>query len=284
MINLSVYFVTLNEEKRLPLALEKAAQVADEIVVVDSGSIDGTEEIARRYGARFIFNRWESIGHQVKFAEQCCSNKWVLRLDADEVLSDELIEEIRKIKIKPEYHGYKLRIGNVFPGRDVPSRWVKHYKLIRLYNREAMEMSGRFGHDDVSFKIKNQRINTLRGFVCHYSYLGLNHQVEKRLFESDMQLKRAVHEGKHYSPWRMVGTLSLNFLKVFFINRFFLYGFWGFIFASGVGHLRFLKFAKFYENEQLKLHDYYPLRRGMTPLGAAFSLQKPGKDKKGYSQ
>ena len=70
---------------------------------------------------------------------------------------------------------------------------------------------------------------------------------------SDMRagILKEIREEKKYPPWRMVGASSLNFLKVFVINRYFLYGFWGFIFALSVGHLRFLKFAKFYENEQL---------------------------------
>ncbi|MGI6253551.1 MAG: glycosyltransferase family 2 protein [Aminivibrio sp.] len=279
MILLSVYLVTLNEERRLPYALEKAALLADEIIVVDSGSIDDTEKIAKKFGAKFIHNPWKSIGHQVSFAEKCCSHKWVLRLDADEVLSDELVEEIRQIKKNPEYDGYKLRIGDVYPGRDLPLRWVKHYKLIRLYNRDAMEMSGAFGHDDVVFKIKKPRIKTLSEFVCHYSYLGLNHLYEKRLFESDMQLKRALLEKKNYSPWRMVGAMFLNFIKVFFVDRYIFYGFWGFIMALSVGHLRFLKFAKFYENNQLEKHVYLPLQDDMVALGNAFAVED-GKSEK----
>lgn len=264
MIPLSVYFVTLNEEKRLSLALEKAALVADEIVVVDSGSVDGTESVARKYGAVFIFHPWESIGHQVSFAEKCCSNRWVLRLDADEVLSDELVEEIKRVKEEPRYHGYKVRIGNMFPGRSAPIRWVKHYRWVRLYNRDAMEMSGRLGHDDVVFKIKNPRIKTLHGFVHHFSYFGLNNLFQKRLRASDMQLKRAIEERKSYSPWRMVGALPLNVLKVFILDRFFLYGFWGFIFAVSVGHHRFLKFAKFYEYDCLSKHGYLGLEDTLT--------------------
>ena len=262
MIKLSVYFVTLNEELRLPEALKKAALVADEIVVVDSGSTDKTEEIAAHHGARFIFHPWQSIGQQVSFAEKCCTHRWVLRLDADEVLSDELVKEILLLKEGPRHEGYKLRIGNVLPGVKAPLRWVKHYRLIRLYNRDAMEMSGRFGHDDVVFTVKNPRIKTLHGFVHHFSYLGLNHLFEKRLFESDMQLKRALEECTVYSPWRMVGTMTLNFLKVFFVDRYFLYGFWGFILAISVGHLRFLKFAKYYEYQQLQRYEYAGLNRG----------------------
>ena len=137
--------------------MDALVKVADEIVVVDSGSTDKTESIVREYTDKFYYNKFISIGHQVKVAEELCSNKWVLRLDADEELSDELIKEILDIKENPDCDGYFLRIGEVFPGYSKPNRWVKHYKLIRLYNREKMAMSGKHGHDDVDFICKSPK-------------------------------------------------------------------------------------------------------------------------------
>lgn len=255
MIPLSVYYVTQDEERRLPRSLARAAEVADEIVVVDSGSTDRTEEIARGFGARFIHNDWVSIGHQVSFAERCCTNPWVLRLDADEVLSEGLVKEILEVKRGPRFDGYRLRIGDVFPGIEKPSRWVKHYKLIRLYNREKMRMSGRFDHDDVVFGDSTPHVGLLVNFVHHYSLLSLEHLIGKGNASTGMQVKRALVDGKRYSPWRMVGASTLGFLKLFLLGRFFFYGFWGFIASVVYGQMRFLKFAKYYEYRQLQALD-----------------------------
>ena len=85
---LSLYVITLNEEKRLAKTLSSAKDLVDEIIIVDSGSTDRTKEIALSFGAKFIFHEWESYGHQVKFAEEQCSYRWVIRLDADEVISE----------------------------------------------------------------------------------------------------------------------------------------------------------------------------------------------------
>ncbi len=255
-MKISVYFVVKNEEKRLPMALKQAIKVADEIVVVDSGSIDGTERIAKEFGARFLKNEWKSIGHQVSFAEKSCSHRWVLRLDADEVLSDEIIEEILEIKKNPLMDGYKFRIGDVYPGIPNPSYWAQHFKLVRLYDTEKIRMSGTFGHDDVVFLDKNARVALLHNFVRHYCYLGIAHMVNKRNGQTDMQIRRAVAEGKNYSPFRMVGTLFLTFLNYFFRKRLFVYGFWGYIDSVSIAFARFTKFAKFYEYRQLQKYDY----------------------------
>ena len=77
--------------------LESVKSLVDEIVIVDSGSTDKTEEIARSYGAKFLFHEWQSSGHQVKIAEDNCSHEWVMRLDADEVIPPSLAEEISGI-------------------------------------------------------------------------------------------------------------------------------------------------------------------------------------------
>jgi glycosyltransferase involved in cell wall biosynthesis len=253
---LSLYIITLNEERRLPMVLDSVAGLVDEIVIVDSGSTDDTEDIARRYGARFIHHEWESVGHQVKWAEEQCANRWVLRLDADEVVSSELAREISDIRQNGRYDAYYLRLGDVIVGRAKPNPWVWHYKKIRLYDRDAFTMDGALGHDDVVKVNENATAAVARNFIHHSSYLTMHQVLEKHTIESDRLVARAVVQKKNYSPWRMVGMFSINFFKRFFIHRFFLYGFWGFIYSVEYAFFRFLKFSKFYEQEQLKKYKY----------------------------
>jgi glycosyltransferase involved in cell wall biosynthesis len=255
---LSLFIITQNEEKRLPLVLESVRGLVDETVVVDSGSTDGTEAIVRRYGGRFLRHEWESVGHQVKWAEEQCSHGWVLRLDADEVVSPELREEIMRCRENGSDDAYYLRISEMVAGRARPNPWVKHYRLIRLYNRDSYTMAGTLGHDDVICIKPGAKTKLLSGFIHHYSYISIHQLVQKYNVESGRLVDRAAAIGKNYSPWRMAGAMSLNFFKRFILDRFFLYGFWGFIYSVEYAHLRFLKFSKFYEAKQFEKHEYPP--------------------------
>ena len=245
---ISLYVITFNEEKRLARTLSSAKDLVDEIIIVDSGSTDKTQEIAKSFGAKFIYHKWESVGHQVKFAEEQCAYKWVLRLDADEVNSQDLAQEIKAIKLNARKDGYILPRGEVFPGMQHANKLVWHYKEIRLYNRDFWTMSGTLGHDDVIKANENATFGTCRNFIDHYSFISVSQIVEKYNIESDRLAERAITQQKNYSPFRLVGAATLEFLKFYVLGRFFLLGWWGFIHCVNLSFLRFLKFPKFYEH------------------------------------
>ena len=244
---LSLYIITLNEERRLGAVLESVKGLVDEIVIVDSGSTDRTEEIAKSYGARFLFHKWKSVGHQVKWAEDQCTYRWVLRLDADEVVSPKLADEIRDVKLRGTKDGYILPRGEVYPGMKHANPWVKHYREIRLYCRDGWTMSGQLGVDDVVKVRPDATYGECKHFIDHYSFISIHQIIEKYDVESRRLAERAVIQKKNYSPWRLVGCSTLEFLKYYLLGRFFLLGWWGFIHCVNLSYLRFLKFAKYYE-------------------------------------
>ncbi len=96
---ISVFIITQDAERTIDQVLEKASQIADEIIIVDSGSVDSTLEIAKKYTSKTYHQDWLGYSAQKNLALSFCNNEWVLSLDADEVLTDELIEEIKVLEL-----------------------------------------------------------------------------------------------------------------------------------------------------------------------------------------
>lgn len=247
MVKISAYVITFNEEKRLGRTLDALEKVADEIVVVDSGSTDRTEEIAKQHNVRFMHRDWISYANQKNFAQNQCTNEWLLSIDADEVLSDELIAEINEVKKDPLYVVYKMRIGDMFPGLKRPRRFTKMYNLERLYHRDYATMYPDLLTKDRIALTEDVRIGQLKGLVHHYSYLTLENQINKLNRFTNQVIETALSEGKHYSRVRLVTEFFRQFLRYYIIKRQFLNGRWGFVSAVTLAYFRFLKIAKWFE-------------------------------------
>lgn len=249
-MKLSVYLVTLNEELRLEKTLKAAAKVADEIVVVDSGSTDKTEKIAKKYHAEFLFHKWKNISSQKHFAQNKCSNDLVLSLDADEVLSDELIKEIQQIKKNPTADAYKMKICDMLPGDKKPRFFAKTYNQVRLYNRKKANMPDDLTHDRVVLG-DNCTVVQLKSKVHHYSYVSLTQLWYKLNMYTDELVKTALEKNKKYSRLRLYTEMPRQFLIYYFKRRYFLYGICGFWMATSYAYFRFLKIAKWFEWQAL---------------------------------
>lgn len=126
MVNLSVVIITLNEEDDLPGCLESVKGIADEIILVDSGSKDRTIEIAKSYGAKIIVRKFDNYANQKNYAVSCASGTWILSIDADEriepELAGEIISEIRNPK--SGVNGYSIPRKNIIFGKFIKyTRW-----------------------------------------------------------------------------------------------------------------------------------------------------------------
>ncbi len=250
MVKLSVYIVTLNEEKRLDKTLKAASKVADEIIVVDSGSTDQTEEIALKNKAKFIFHKWKNISSQKNFAQNECQNDWVLSLDADEVLSEDLIKEINTIKKNPSADAYKMKICDILPGDKKPRLLAKTYNQVRLYNRQKANMPDDLTHDRVVLG-PNCTVVQLKSKIWHYSYVSLTQLWFKLNMYTDELVQVALLKNKKYSKLRLYTEMPRQFLFYYFIRRYFLYGTCGFWMATSYAYFRFLKIAKWFEWQAL---------------------------------
>ena len=243
--------VTKNEEARLSKTLDAVSKVADEIVVVDSGSTDKTLEIAKKYGARVFKHAWISYANQKNFAQNQCKNKWLLSLDADEVLSPALVKEINEFKTGiPRYKAYNLKIADIFPGMKY-KKGTRTYKVLRLYHRDYATMRADLLSEDRVSLTQKVAVGIFDAPVYHYSFLNVSHQVSKLNHYSDEVQQVILKKKKHYSKLRLYFEFPRQFFHYYLMKRYIIHGTWGFIAAMNLAYARFLKIAKYIEREKL---------------------------------
>ena len=133
---LSVFIIAQDEADRIGRAISSVIDWVDEVIVIDSGSTDGTQELAARLGARVINNAWPGYGPQKRFGEDQCRNDWLLNIDADEEITLDLRAEIVSLFDTGTYTSadyWRIMIRDVFAHESAPALWAYGYHQIRLY-------------------------------------------------------------------------------------------------------------------------------------------------------
>ena len=139
MLPVSVFIIAKNEADRIGATIRAVRDLTDDLVVVDSGSTDGTQAVAEELGARVIFNAWPGYGLQKRFAEDQCRHPWLLNLDADEEVSPELRAELHALfaQGEPPCQAYGIRIAETYPGEGAPHPLAYRIAPVRLYRRDS---------------------------------------------------------------------------------------------------------------------------------------------------
>lgn len=244
MIALSVVIITLNEEKNIERCIRSVQSVADEIIVVDSLSADDTVAIAQRLGAKIVLQYF--LGHleQKNFATEQAKYDWVLSIDADEELSAELAEEIKKIKSNPTAQAYHFNRLNNYCGH-----WIRHGgwypdRKIRLYNRKAGAWKGENPHDRWTLHDNNERPSLLKGDLLHYSYSSISDHLKKIEKYSDIAARQKVNKGEDCSILKIWLGPKWKFVKDYIIRLGFVDGYWGYIVCKLSSMENLAKYAK----------------------------------------
>lgn len=221
--SLSVAIITNNEEANLARTLA-SVRWADEIVIVDCGSTDRTGEIAREYGAQFLVEEWKGFGAQKNSAIAKCTSDWVMSLDADEEVSEELQTEIRRLlEGQPEYQAYFLPRRNFFLGQ-----WIRHGGFypdpkLRLFRRGSALVEERAVHETIRHTGPAGR---MRGGLLHHAYPALDGYIEHMNRYSSLGAGQAVERGRTSRSWiAFVWNVALVPAATFGYNYFFRLGF-----------------------------------------------------------
>lgn len=236
---ISAFLITLNEAERLPRTLEALAW-ADEVVVVDSGSTDGTVDIAQAAGARVEHRDFDGYGPQKVFAEGLCTYDWLLNVDADEVVTPELAEEIQQAAAGTP-GAWRVRILNVYPGDACPRPWANDYNVVRFYHRSV---GGYRDHKLFDRVAHSGPARQLKAPIWHFPLTSWAHFVEKENRYSSYAAEAGRERPRTGLLWRLPFEMPLSFLKFFLLRRHFTGGWKGFMFALAAAFARTLRLAK----------------------------------------
>lgn len=224
-VNITVTVITLNEEKDLPSCLGSVAGLADEIVVVDSGSTDKTLDIAKKYQAKIFYRKFDNYSNQKNYAAAKASGEWMLSMDADEVITEELADEIKEAVKNKEYDAYLIPRKNILLGKEIKyTRWSPD-KHVWLWKKMKGEWKGRV-HEEVEV---NGIIGELKNHKIHYSYKTVADFLEMMNSYTDLIAEEKILKGKKFSYLRMFIDPAVCFFRRFIYKKGFLDGWRGFV-------------------------------------------------------
>jgi glycosyltransferase involved in cell wall biosynthesis len=239
---LSAVIITRNEERNIARCLESLRGVADDIVVVDSGSVDRTEEIFRSHGVNFIRQDWLGYSAQKNFANGHARSDWILSLDADEALSDGLRRSIVELKDQGA-----IRVGRFARRTNYCGHWVRHGgwypdRKVRLFDRRTTKWEGGL-HEELRGYDPGQVV-LLEGDCLHYSYATVaDHHRQADRFTT-LAAQELLRRGSRAGSWRLLLGPVWKFLLDYVLRLGFLDGAAGFRIAFISAGATRMKYAK----------------------------------------
>ena len=240
----SVYMITYNNEETVERAL-RSVTWANEIVIVDSFSDDRTVEIGRKFTDKFFQRKWPGHRDQYQYAADLTTHEWIMFVDADEEVSPELADEIRKVlQQKAEgadgffvyrrtfYLGRWIRYGGWYPDGE-----------IRLYRRGKGRWEGGL-HARV---VVNGKVQPLKGLYHHYTYRNISDQIQTIDKYSRIAAEDMIKQGEKFSLFKLLFHPPFRFIKEYFFKSGFRDGLPGLVIVMSTMYYVFIKYAKLWE-------------------------------------
>ena len=241
MRKFTVTIITKNEEQNIARCLESVKEVADEIVVVDSGSTDKTEAICKSFNANFVFRMWEGYSTARNHAAALATNDWILSLDADEALSEELKKSILQQKQSGNLSTCSFKRLTNYCGK-----WIHHCGWypdvkVRMYDRTVLKWSGMI-HEELL--PKPETVVLLQGDLLHFSYYTISEHIQQADRFTTLTATAAYEKGNRSNVLKIIFSPVVKFIKSYFFQLGCLDGFYGFVVCKISAQATFYKYVK----------------------------------------
>ncbi|WP_249344350.1 glycosyltransferase family 2 protein [Marinomonas sp. CT5] len=253
---LTAALIVKNESKNLEVCLSSLTGWVDDIVILDSGSHDNTQEIAEKFTKHFYLKSdWQGFGIQRQTAQKYVSTDYVFWIDADEVVTEELKKSILEaVAQNKDKTAYSINRKSWVFGRFIEhSGWYPD-RVTRLYKVKEGHYSDDLVHEKVLLA-ENVKLESLKGDLTHYTYDDLQHYLVKSASYAKLSADQKEKRGKKTS----LSNASLHafacFIKMYLIKRGFLDGKQGFLLAVLSAHSTFVKYADLWIRSQPKRPD-----------------------------
>lgn len=251
MNTISIVVITFNEAKNILRCLNSVTQVADEIIIIDSNSTDETEEICRKFNAKFIKRSFTDYADQRNVAFELSKMDYLFFLDADEVFSEHLINVLQKLKqTGMDKDAYKVNRFNNFCGK-----WIKHgmwypERITRMVKNGHGKWLGRI-HETLQ-PIEGASIQLLKGDLLHYSYNNIESLVAKLNNYTTLQAIQMQEMNKKATLFKLYINPIWAFINGYFLRLGFLDGWEGYIIHKSISYQTMIKYAKLRKLNQIK--------------------------------
>jgi glycosyltransferase involved in cell wall biosynthesis len=243
---ITAVIITKNEERNIQRCLDSLKPVVEEIIVVDSNSTDNTVTLCRQAGARVIVQNWLGYGLQKNLGNNAASHDYILSIDADEALDEQLAKAILEEKKKGLQGIYQLSRFNYYYGKFIRHGADYPDRKIRLFNRTNTHWDEKHVHETLVIA-PGQKTTILNGHLLHYTYYRFEEHIVKINYYTNLAAQDYFRRGKKASIFKIIFSPFSAFIQSYIFKRGFLDGLHGFILAIMHAYAAFARYVKLWE-------------------------------------